>query len=304
VPHHSLPTFSQFLAEQTLREGGKATAALGTERATAADVRAALAFVSGVVGVPEARLRQGLLGSGPLVLSGDREDAGDVDLALPDGQARERVLAAMTRAVGEPRKIGASTYSFAVPAGDKKVQVDLMFVPDLRWAKFSHHADPRSAHKSGVRNELLHAALRHSPVEGEDVRVDDEDGRAIARASRSYQLDRGAVRVFKVAPPRRDGKPGRVKAAADATPAEVRAALRELGRADRFSEDADPITDPDRFARLLFGAGTTAADLASVETILPLILARDDADEVLRDAVRGIEARRLDVPAELEKYRA
>ena len=75
-----------------------------------------------------------------------------------------------------PRKIGSSVFSFAVEIGDKKVQLDVMFVSDIEWAKFSYHADPESKYKSGVRNELLHAILKNSLKRGSGLIVKDEDG--------------------------------------------------------------------------------------------------------------------------------
>jgi hypothetical protein len=185
--------------------------------------------------------------------------------------------------------------------GDRKVQVDLMFVPDIAWAKFSHHASEHSKHKSGVRNELLHATLKHSAESGKDLRVKDDDGNDVVRASRSYKLDQGVERIFKVAPHRRDGK-GRVKGTVKVSPDEVQRALDELGNKDSFSPDADIIRDPDRFAKLLFGPKVKAKDLMSTEQVMNLIRKRDDADTIFKDAVAGIQRLKFPVPTELTTY--
>ena len=159
-----------------------------------------LYFVSKIVGIGVETLADRLLGSTRLTYAGHQKDSGDIDLAIVDGEVnRDLVIKNMTKAAGnEPRVTGGNVYSFAVPVSDtRKVQVDLMFVPDLKWAKFSYHADERSKHKSGVRNELLHSVLKFSMVPGQDVRLKDADGNDIARASRAYKLDTG-VECFQV----------------------------------------------------------------------------------------------------------
>lgn len=294
------------LLKELLLEGGKATEKLGTVRATKADIDAALSFVSRRLNLGTEMLRKRLLGSTRLTAMGAQEDSGDIDLAIHDGEVnRDLAVKQLTKATGNtPHVTGGSTYSFAVPtAKDRKVQVDLMFVPDIKWALFSHHADERSKHKSGVRNELIHSALKFSMVPGEDVRVKDEAGNDIARASRSYKLDNGVERLFKVAPKRKDGK-GRVKGVVHATPDEVRAALDDLGNGSKFSPEKDVIRDPDKFAELLFGPGAKGSDLLTTEQLIALIKKnkKKHAAEIFKDAVKGIKRLKFQVPDELRAY--
>jgi hypothetical protein len=291
---------------QPLLEGGKATAKLGAVRATKTDIDAALAFVSRHLDIGVETLRTRLLGSTRLTMLGAQQDSGDIDLAIHDGESDQALaVKRMTKACGNPPyEIGGSTFSFAVPTGkSRKVQVDLMFVPDIKWALFSHHADERSKHKSGVRNELLHSALKFSMVPGEDVRLKNGDGNDIARASRSYKLDQGVQRLFKVAKMRKDGK-GRVKGVQLATADEVRTALDQEGSREKFSPEQDTIRDPYRFAEMLFGSGGNGKDLMTVEQLIELIKKhkRKLADEVLKDAVRGIKRLKFPVPDELKQY--
>ena len=295
-------TFKQFLTE-----GGKATEKLGTVRATAADITSALKFVSAQTGVPTDTLVGQLLGSTRLTLAGHRDDSGDIDIALnEDDLDRDAVIEKMTAATGnKPHVTSGNTYSFAVPtAKDRKVQVDLMFVPDVEWAKFSHHASEHSEHKSGVRNELLHSALKFSMEPGKDVRVKDADGNDVARASRAYKLDQGVERIFKVAPMRKDGK-GRVKGVVKASPAEVRQTLDDIGEDAKFDPKADVIRDPAVFAKMLFGPRAGAKDLMSTERLIHMIqkYKPETADKIFKDAVKGIERLKFNVPVELAKYR-
>lgn len=292
-------TFKQFLVE-----GGKATEKYGTVRATRADMKAAIAFVAKTIGVSAATLKDRLLGSGRLTYNGVQPDSGDVDLAIStDEVQKDDAVSKMTAAVGHaPHVTGGSTYSFAVPTGEKrKVQVDLMFVPDVNWAKFSHHASEHSKHKSGVRNELLHSALKFTMQDGKDLRIKDDAGADIVRASRAYKLIDGVERIFKVAPPRKDGK-GRVKSVEKASAEQVKTTLSDLGIKQSFSDKPDIIRDPDRFAELLFGRGTTGSQMMTVEQLIKLINARPDAEDILKDAVRGIKRLNFKVPDELKAY--
>lgn len=285
-------------------EGGKATEKLGTTRANTEDVQVALKFVSGITGIDVAVLSTQVLGSSRLTALGKQKDSGDIDLALdPEAVNMDDVVQKMTTAVGsKPYIIGGNTFSFAVPVNnDRKVQVDLMFMPDMEWAKFSHYTSEHSKHKSGVRNELLHSALKFTSSPGEDLRVKDEDGRDIVRASRSYKLDTGVERIFKITPERKDGK-GRVKGSIKATPADIQKTLDTIGNTEKFNSDADIITDPDKFAEMLFGKKIKGKHLMSAEQLITLINRRPDADDIFKDAVHGIKARGFEVPKELQKY--
>lgn len=294
-------TFKQFLFE-----GGKATEKLGTVRATQEDMKSALSFVSKHTGVSIEVLADRLLGSARLTYSGLQKDSGDVDIAMSEQEVdREKVVNAMSRAAGnKPHVTGGSTYSFAVPVqNNRKVQVDLMFVPDVKWAKFSHHASEHSAHKSGVRNELLHSVLKFSMEPGKDLRVKDDAGNDIVRASRAYKLDKGVERIFKIAPARKDGK-GRVKSVVSATPSEVQKTLNDLGHNGKFSDSPDVIRDPDLFAKLLFGPKVKAKDLMSAEQLINMIKKHkaDHAEAIFKDAVKGMKRLKFNVPSELKRY--
>lgn len=294
-------TFKQFLCE-----GGKATEKHGTTRASKEDIDAALKFVSTHTGVSVSTLTDRLLGSTRLTHSGHQRDSGDIDIAMADSEIdMADAVAQMTKATGvAPYEIGGTTFSYAVPVGgDRKVQVDLMFVPDIKWAKFSHHASEHSKHKSAVRNELLHSALKFSMKPGEDIRVRDDMGNDVVRASRAYKLDQGVERIFKHAPKRKDGN-GRVKSVIKSSPEEVRQTLNDLGVKGEFSDKPELIQDPEQFARLLFGDSAKAKDLMSTEQLINMIRKHKakQADVIFKDAVKGIKRLKFPVPADLKQY--
>ena len=295
-----MKTFKQFLFE-----GGAATASFNTERATKADIEKALAFVSKHTGIPVEELMPNLLGSTSHTLSGKKKDSGDIDIAMEEGKYdRDDLVARMKKATGMDKvhQTGSGTFSFAVPgAGKKKVQVDLMFVPSEKWARFGFHSDPSSAYKGLVRNNyLLDNVMKHTFEQGKDITVKDEDGNEIVRVRRTFGRGEGVYRTFKVAPMRKTGK-GRI-ALRKGTPEEVEALLKSIGHTGKFSKDIDAILDPDMAAAFLFGKGTKASDLMSAEQVIKAIFKRKDHPAIFKDVVADLQKADLPVPDELKKF--
>lgn len=285
-------TFRQFL----LLEGGKATAEHGTVRATKSDIEAALKFVSKTTGLQVQQLKDHLLGSTAQTLAGLKKDSGDIDIAMIDDEHRKDYEEKMTKAIGiPPRKTGANVLSYAVPStGDRRVQVDFMFVPDIEYAKFSYHSEPGSKFKGAVRNLLIYSLVLNTPEVGKDVRIKDKDGNEVARASRSWQLDTGLKRVFKIAPLRKDGK-GRTKSMVKATPEEVQAVAKEYGYTGTISKEEDNIISPSKIATMLLGSGGTEKDLkTSAENLISIIKKkRKDHAQIFKDALSDIDRQKI-----------
>lgn len=291
-------TFKQFLTE-----GGAATATFNTVRATKDDIVKALAFVSKHTGIALSKLESNLLGSTAHTLTGKRKDSGDVDIALEDGMFdRQDIVERMKQATGmdKVKQTGSGTFSFAVPtSGDRRVQVDLMFVPSEKWAKFGYHSAADSEHKGVVRNLLLVNVLKRLFEPGKDVSVTD-DGVEVARVRRVFKMDGGLERTFKVAPLKRDGRSrGPLR---KATPEEVDEVLKQVKKQVTFSRDPDPILDPDKAAAYIFGPGTKAKDILSAEQVIRLIAKRPDHADIFRDAAKDIEAADQPLPADLKPY--
>jgi hypothetical protein len=294
------PTFKQFLAE-----GGAATADHNTGRATKADIEAALAFVSKHTGIKQSELIPNLLGSTGHTLAGRKKDSGDIDIAFEEGKYdRDLLVDRMKKVTGMDKvhQTGSGTYSFAVPgAGDNKVQVDFMFVPSEKWARFGFHSALDSAYKGLVRNNyLLDNVMKHTFEPGKDITVKDAEGNEIVRVRRTFGRGEGVYRTFKVAPMRKDGK-GRVQLR-KGTPDEVEAQLKSIGHSGKFSKDVDAILDPDMAASFLFGKGTKAADLMSAEQVIKAIFKRKDHAAIFKDVVADLKQAELPVPAEIAKF--
>jgi len=291
--------------KQYLMEGGKATAVHGTSRANKQDIEAALKFVSKTIGIPIDVLVPNLLGSTGHTLTGKKKDSGDLDIAFEEGKYnREELIARMKRATGidDVMQIGTGTFSFAVPASDgKKVQVDFMFVPSEKWARWGFHSDPDSAYKGLVRNNyLLDNVMKHTFEPGKDISVKDESGVEVVRVRRVFGRGEGLYRSFKVAPLRKDGK-GRV-GARKGTAVEVDAELKKLGHSGKFSADVDAILDPDVAAAWMFGKGTKASDLMSAEAVIKAIFKRRDHALIFKDVVADLKKAELAIPPEIAKF--
>ena len=293
-------TFKQFLIE-----GGNATAELGVERANKDDIVRALDFVSRHTGIDKQKLMSNLLGSTSHTLAGKKKDSGDIDIALEDGMFdRNAIVEKMKQATGQdkPKMTGGNVFSFAVPTTrDKKVQVDLMFVPSEKWARFGYHAAFDSKHKGVVRNMLLVNVMKHIFEKDKDITVyDDATDTEVIRVRRGFKMDGGLERLYRLAPMRKDGK-GRV-APRKATPDEIEAELKKMGRSDKFSKDPDAILDPDKAAEFMFGKGVKAKDLLSTEDVIKQIFKLPNHAEIFKGAVEDIEKVDQPIPDEIKQF--
>ena len=289
-------TFKQFLTE-----GGKATAQFHTDRATQADVHAAVKFVAKALGIGEETIKAGLLGTTQLTALGKKESSGDVDIALHSkdfdhGEINKKMLAACG---GEGKFNGGTDVgSYAVPVGEKKIQVDLMFVSDMDWAKFIYH----SAHGAGskypgaVRNIILFTALAHTQKPGEDFALRDKDGKVIARASQSIRLNTGMERMFKLA--LQNKKTGERKATLDrVTPEQLDAELKKLGKDNiKYARESKRTTNPNEVVSYIFGPNVKPADVMTAEQVIAHIKKLKNAEQILRACKSELAKAKLPIP--------
>lgn len=283
-----------------LLEGGAATKDAGTQRASKNDIINVANQLTKVVDMTADEIAYQFVGSTPLVLDDQKPDCGDIDFCLFDTERDKIIQRATSVFASTPKKIGDSIFSFAVDTGGKKVQLDMMFVTDIEWAKFAYYADPESNYKSGVRNELIHAALRSASTFGKDIIVKDEDGNIIAKVARSYILNKGVKRTFKMAKPRVDGD-GYTTELQTVTPDQIQALLDEYGIDRTFSSEEDFSDSPNELANMLFGGGVTPDDMSSAEKMIQLIREKKGkkARKIFADAEEGMRKRGFDIPEEM-----
>lgn len=289
--------------KQFLLESGKATAAYNTARANANDIRAALKFVSQVLDIPYKDLQDDLLGSTSITLSGQKEDSGDIDIAFSMEQSDiESTNKKMLDAVNGEGKYNAGTRvgSYAVPVNGKKVQVDLMFVRNKDWAKFSYHSSQGidSKYPGAVRNIILATALAHTQEPGKDFVVRDVDGKVIARASKSIKLDTGMQRLFKMA--KFNTKTGKYSSTLEkVNPEDLEKFLKDMGKYINFSHAEETTDNPDDVAEFIFGKGVGARDIMTAENVIKHIKKLKNSTEILSASREQLEKNKLPVPSEL-----
>ena len=297
-----------------LLEGGAATKKLNTQRASADDIKNAFAFLTKHTDLTKQYLEDSLLGScEDIYFKRPRKDnkklAGDIDIAIDlsrfdKDKILSQVEAALKKEKYNPqvRQTGKSVFSYAVPGVGKLVQLDLMFVPSIKWAKWSYHSPSDSLYSGATRNILLMAVARSKLSPGEDIEVKNSDGETLVRVRRALKMDAGLERIFKIAPHRKDGK-GRVKSLQTVSPEEAESELQKLGVQSRINKKADNNSNPDEVAERLFGRGVKAADLLTTEQVIDKISKLENAKEIFKDAVGDLERQKISIPPELEKYR-
>lgn len=296
-----------YLIEEAERvSSGKGTRELNTTRATASDIEEALAFVNRITGIELDTLRDNLLGSTVKTLLGKQEDSGDIDIAvdessvdIPDITEKMRVACKMDRLY----QVGKGVFSYAVPVGENLVQVDLMCVPSLDWAKFAYHSHVDSQYKAVVRTMLLVNTMKFQYGDGDLEYTDDDnyDGQGpCIRVRRSFTADQGLIRTFKMRPPKSRGD-GRVKNFQKSTPDAIKVELERLGADVDFSSDPDPILDPVAGVEMMFGTGVKPDDALSVEQVLALVGKHPNSDEILKGARDDLKRMNIEVlPDELK----
>ena len=294
-------SFKRFL----LKEGGKATEEWGTERALKRDVKAAVVKVAKTLGISEEELAKSLLGTSRLTYYGKKSSSGDIDIAV-DSKNFPKFNDLMLHAVGGSGQYNTGTKvgSYAVEVNGKKVQVDLMFVSSLEFAKFMYYSTEgeNSKYPGAVRNIMLMTLTAATLEDDKDFVVKDGED-VIARASRSLKLDTGLERLFKVAKMRKDGN-GRTKSLEKVRPAELDSELKDIDREKigAYQKSPDIINNPDKIAEFLFGKGVKGEDIMTAEQVSKLINEKFTGvklKEIKANVIKQLEISNFPVPQEL-----
>lgn len=255
---------------EILHEGGNAMATANVRRIQRSEVPSTIKYVSAVSGIPVKDLH-------PLGSTGsDTPTSGDVDLAVDINKydmdvVHNRIIDRVGDEYATLNK-GLKTGSYAFDIGGDpsagKVQVDLMYVPDTRYASFSYHSPgTKSKYKGAVRAILISAAAASLADDSRDYIIHDEkDGSLIGRVSRGLDMNKGLRTMFQMRP-RKKGTDERVKTMKAVTPEEIEAEFPNVKITD---DHRITVRDPDEIAEILFGKGITPADISSPEQILEI----------------------------------
>jgi len=297
-----MTTFKNFIDSRPARSANKwGTQRWGTQRAEPQDVAAALDLVAAACGWSRHQLSDRVLGSAARCLNGERADCGDIDLAVDRNLADPlAVHALMMQAVDGRGELNTGTRvgSYAVELSDKRVQVDLMFVSSVPWARFIYWSPSplKSAYSGAVRNILMMTALTFIEHPDQDFTKTDAQGRTLARARRSIRMDSGLLRLFKLARIRRDGSPGALETV---TPSALQQWVDLHCPTVKFSHNQDLISEPAAVVQFIFGPDCTQSAVQSAEGVIAQIKKMPQAQEILERCRSELERLALPVPAQL-----
>lgn len=295
---------------EILKEGGYAMKDTGVQRIKKGNVHPTIEHISALTGIPKKELH-------PLGTTGKTESSGDIDLAVETGRYDpEDIHKRLKGKLGDQNckySSGLKIGSYSVPimrrGKDRKpvpdtgrVQVDLMYVPNMKWAEFSYHSEAPdgkpTTFKGAIRAVLLKAVAASFQEEGVDKFVYEPGGEdLVIRVGRTFDLNKGLRRIFQVRQPRKNPKEGdspflkgmkTVKGGE-----EIQAAFDQLRKS--YPEDFDSVTfdvddreiiidDPDDFLKVLFPGRPKIrqADVKTAEDIIRLIRTRFEPEQQRR----------------------
>ena len=293
------------LAEIVVREGGAALKSAGVTRVKREDIPATVQLVSQMSGIPAEDLQ-------PLGSVGKTPDSGDIDLAVDINKYdAEDIHKQMCAQLGEDYCVynkGTKVASYAFPiAGDESkglVQVDLMFVPNPHWAKFSYHSPGGdSQYKGAVRTMLLMGVAASYQEPGTDhFEFDPNTGDILIRAGRTLDLNSGLRRIFQYRPKDKKGVKY-LKTMKTIPVSEFKSMFPDI----EVHGDEITIDDPTKVLTILFGKGVKPKDVNTAEQVLELI--KDKFDEERQDVIfkkaadraRSVVGR-MDLPPEMMEH--
>lgn len=238
------------------------------------DIPSTLTYVSKLTGIPKNDLHK--IGS-----TGKKQYSGDIDLAIDCNKyAMSDINQIIQDQIGKENcylNKGTQIASYVIPiAGDQEkgnVQVDLMFTPNIEWAKFSYHSEgEKSKYKGAIRTILLKAIATtiHEP----DKDYFEYDGDLLTvRSGRTFDLNKGLRRIFQYRPNKKDGS-GYLKNMKTVSFEQLKDMFPEV--AIRGGQMV--IDNPEQVTKKLFGAGIRPEHLKTAEEILYYINKKFDEE--------------------------
>ena len=303
-------SFKRFLAE-----GGQATKQFGTERVLQADIYEALKLLSSALDISEKELISNFLGGTTSTFRGFKDSSKDIDIAISESMMKDYHQKMMKLCNNEGSiNLGTKVGSYALSLSEKKVQVDLMYVPSIEWAKFSFHSSEgdKSKYAGVVRNLLIMTYVsKMLPkiesdkfdiyTDGNNLKVFDGDIEII-RAARSVKLDIGLERLFKVAKKSKKDPSIRVKTLSKVSASEVADALKEEGLDIPFDSSSDVINDPAKVCELIFN-NADYRNFMTTEDVLEWMKSNLESDllnTILSDVKDNLDIESSRIPPELQ----
>jgi hypothetical protein len=214
-----------------------------------------------------------LLGS-----TGKTAKSGDIDIAVDDSKyCPEELHQLLLDQLGSKRcyynpgtRVGSYAVNINGDAGNGVVQVDLMYVKSVDWAKFAYFSPgDKSDYKGAIRAILLSAIAGTINDEGIDAFVYDEEGELLVRAGWGFYLPVGMKRMYQMRGISK--KTGLwLKTMKNVSPDEILDKFPIL----KFNQTNIVLDDPTAVVRALFGPGVEVSEVESAEDIIWQILLR------------------------------
>lgn len=275
--------FREFLSESLLLEGGAALK--DVESITQAEAKAAIPELIKKIAA-ELHVDKSLVKA--IGSAGNKPDAkslsGDIDIAVQIKP--NEVDAVLPRLASDGKSyramVGINVFSFAYNIGKKRVQVDLIPVSNVefaRWSYMAHETDLAQGLKGAHRNELFFAVAKNADRDDRDLDEDDETDE-IERYF--YDLSHGLMRGTQS----RTSPKGK------------------LLKSFRTVEKNKLTDEPAEVTAKLFGDHVKPSDVGTFEGTLKAILSpkfphANVRDEIIKMATRGMEKKGLSVPSSM-----
>lgn len=273
---------AEILTEQILLEGGAAIK--GAQKITQVEARhvtpdiiAKLAKVTSV----DAKLiaSSGSGGKKP----NDDDLSGDIDILIQTTPGKIEVALPKLAFDGESYRImrGINVFSFGYKVAGKLVQVDVIPVDDIEYAKWAyqaHEKDLKQGLKGSHRNELLFAVAKFA---NRNVLKKDDAGEPVEVERYYYDLSKGLM----------TGKQSRIG---------------KKGKPTKSWSTIDKhllTSNPDKIAEILLGKGVNAARASTYNGVLKAIMSPKFPYEKLRGKIletakEGMKKKKLVLPAD------
>ena len=154
-----------------LKEGGNVFKNLPVGRIKKADVEPTVKFVSDILNI---NLCNNIIGS-----AGKKETSGDIDIAIDITKHDREEFCETLQEWCEKRKLDPKDYvaktgischfRCPVPNTDSFCQIDLMFVPDVKFAKFAYASDEEEPLKARHRHIVMSAIAKYNGLKWKNV---------------------------------------------------------------------------------------------------------------------------------------
>lgn len=287
---HKFPTFKQFISE-----GGAATASYNTIPLQYNDLIEIRSKLSQWFNLSENEISDRFVGSGAKMLITKTGTCGDLDFLVTTDELPNFLEVMESKSISPVKKIGSHTYCFTIEVGEKKFQLDIISTTTIEWGKFSMFSDPNSQFKSGVRNELIHAIVRNLTKAGDDLTLNDPKGELIGYTRKTFNLNTGYGRIFKLANKKIEG--GFTKELSTVSYDAFNNFLKEHGVNNSISSDVSKCLSPFEFVEKIVPGGKVD-DFSSVETLVQLINTKfhTKKNKIFSDAKAGCIKRGFTVP--------